>query len=151
MRDDQPIGIRNKIIVQQQVEIQGPIQVAAPLHRPDPAKASLDRLQHLQEDRRCQGCPDKCRRIDKPAGGIHAHRLAAVGRRERNGLDGRMLLQLRPGNLENPETLAQVGAKTDAGLVGRMQRFPAGFRKACLRSRQVRGHRTWCACPWVDR
>jgi|GEM_PF-5996322 len=78
----QMLVIKDQGIVEQKIEIKGPVLVAKRAQGAEPAMLSLDCVQQAQKGVRCEPCPHQGCGIDKPVTAVHADRLVAIGRGE---------------------------------------------------------------------
>ena len=81
------IVMKDKLIVEEEIEIKGPILATVNLWISKTTVPRLDCLQQVQQRIGRQSCPDKGSRIDKPVSAFHIDRLATVGRRKSLGKD----------------------------------------------------------------
>lgn len=80
MGDGQLFGVQRQIVVEEDIEIQGPVLEPHSLGIAHPAVSGFDALQTFEQLMRRQPGADKADRVDKPVLTVHAHRLASAWR-----------------------------------------------------------------------
>lgn len=117
MGEGQLFGAHNQVVVEEEIEIQGPVLMASRLRLADAAVAGLNGLETVEQLMRRQPGAHQPDRIDEPVRAVHAHRLTAIRGRKGRWEKIRMLLQITPSGLQQQGGVAAVGAQADERLV----------------------------------
>lgn len=119
MREDQIAAREDEVVIEEKIEIKGPVLIAMDVRISEAPEPAFYGLQQMQEAKRRQARADQGYRINKPVIAGHADRLGGVEGRKSQRQNIGMIPQLLPSQIEKRRRVPEVGSQADGGLVER--------------------------------
>lgn len=119
MREDQIAAREDEVVIEEEIEIEGPVLIAMDVRISEAPEPAFDGLQKMQEAMGWQARTDQGGRINKPVIAGHADRLRGIEGRKSQRQNIGVIPQLLPSQIEKRRRVAEVGSQADGGLVER--------------------------------